>query len=96
MAVSCAQLSHGSSPETAILGHVRRSGDPAARAYVRVNHLDGEFLTEAWCGPTGTFHLSVPPGEWDVVCLAPGSRLQQRLYLERGDQYEVDFSLEAA
>ena len=93
MAISCAQLARGSSAETAILGSVRRAGNAVSRAYVRVNDLDGEYMTEAWCGPTGTFHLAVPPGDWDVVCLAPGTRLHQRLRLQRGDQYEVDFSL---
>jgi len=97
MVVSCARIASGSPSGTAITGTVRRSGQPAARAYVRLIKPDGEFATEVWCGPTGSFYLPVPPGAWDLVCLAPHApRLQQRLTLERGDRFEVTFRLEAA
>ena len=97
MAVSCARISSGSPSETAISGVVRRGGEPAARAYVRLSKPDGEFASEVWCGPSGSFYLPVPPGDWDVVCLAPhAARLEQHLTVARGDRFAVKFQLEVA
>ena len=97
MAVSCARISSGAPSEAAIIGTVRRGAEPAARAYVRLVKPDGEFASEVWCGPTGSFYIPVPPGDWDLVCLAPHTpRLQQHLTVVRGDQFAVKFQLEAA
>ena len=97
MVVSCAKIGTGSPSETAIVGDVRRNGEPAGRAYVRLVKPDGEFASEVACGPTGHFYMPVPPGDWDLVCLAPHApRLAQHLTVFRGDQFEVTFQLEAA
>jgi hypothetical protein len=69
--------------------------EPATRAFIRLNKPDGEFMSEVECGPTGTFHMSVPPGEWRLICMVPKQRLEQELTLHRGDQYRVDFLLAA-
>ena len=94
MSVSCAQVSDHTA-ETAVIGSVRLGDGPATRAFIRLSKPDGEFMSEVECGPSGTFHMSVPPGQWRLVCLAPRQRLEQALTLARGDQYRVDFKLAA-
>ncbi|MEA2647221.1 MAG: hypothetical protein QOE92_2304 [Chloroflexota bacterium] len=94
MAVSCAKVTDHAA-ETAVIGSVRRGPDPAPRAFIRLSKPDGEFMSEVECGPTGTFHMSVPPGDWRLICLVPRNRLEQELSLTRGDQYRVDFLLVA-
>jgi hypothetical protein len=97
MSVSCARIGAGSDYETAVIGWVRRGDRSGAPAYIRLVTPDGEFASEVRCTPEGYFLLPIIPGRWKVVCLAPrGSRLEQALTIGRGDQYEVDFWLEAA
>jgi hypothetical protein len=97
MAVSCARIGTGSAAETAVAGWVRRGDNSGAPAYIRLVKPDGEFASEIRCTPDGHFLLPVIPGTWRLVCIAPrAGRLEQPLTIFRGDQYEVDFQLEAA
>ena len=75
-----------------MLGHVLRGTAAEQRAYVRVARPDGEYVSEVRCGPAGTFYIPVMPGEWKVICFAPGlTTLEQPVDVVRGDQLDIEF-----
>jgi hypothetical protein len=96
VSVCYSRVATGSKAETAVLGHVWKDRLPANRAYVRVAKPDGEYVSEVACGPTGTFYIPVLPGDWKIICFAPRNQLQQELAVTRGDQYDIEFVLDAA
>ncbi|HEY6797554.1 MAG TPA: DUF1416 domain-containing protein [Kineosporiaceae bacterium] len=62
-----------SSGATVIEGQVRRDGEPAAGAYVRLLDGSGEFTAEVVAGVQGQFRFYAAPGAWTVRALAPGA-----------------------
>ena len=81
---------------TEIEGRVTRDGSAVERAYIRITDLDGEFVTEVWCGPAGEFRLGLEPGEWRLVCLAPKARVERTIQLRQVDHADVDVLLQSA
>jgi hypothetical protein len=57
-----------------LTGKVTEGQVPAEGAYLRVNGPSGDFVTEARTGPDGQFGFNLPPGEWTLIALAPGSK----------------------
>ena len=80
--------------ETAIVGKVRRAGEPAAGAYIRLLDAGGDFVGEIQADDKGAFTFFAGPGEWRLVCLAPGSdRKEEHVNLAKGDELQVEFVL---
>jgi len=80
--------------ETAILGEVKVAGEPLAGAYIRL--LDGgkDFVGEVQSDEAGKFVFFAGPGDWYLVCLAPGDRrLEEKVALASGDELQVSFAL---
>lgn len=90
--ISATQVRRGTG-ETQVGGHVKRDGQPVQRAYITILDSHGDFATEVWCGPDGAFQLDLQPGEWRLVCLAPGIRLERTIQLLEGDHTEVEVQL---
>jgi hypothetical protein len=83
--------------ETGILGTVLRGPDPVEGAYVRLLGTGDEFVAELPSKGDGSFRFYVAPGDWTVVCLAPGAdRLEQAVSLEKGQVKQVTFRLTEA
>jgi hypothetical protein len=85
----------GSAPDSTVLeGRVRRDGEPAAGAYVRLLDSSGEFTAEVVSGTQGQFRFYAAPGRWTIRALAAGA--QGGCTLEAGGgRVEVELTLTA-
>jgi len=80
--------------ETAILGKIQKGGSPYPGAYIRLLDSGKEFVGEVQSDAQGKFQFFAGPGEWHLVCLAPGSdRAEQPVSLAKGDELQVEFAL---
>jgi hypothetical protein len=88
------ELVERSTPETSVVGSIRRGPDLPNLAYVGLRKLDGELVSEVrCCCPADTFYLPVLPGAWEIVCLVPGSgSLHRRINVEKNERLQVDFA----
>lgn len=66
--------------EAVVLGVVKRADSALPGAYVRIASTTGDFIGEVQADSRGRFALHTAPGEWVLVCLAPGGvRVEQRI-----------------
>jgi hypothetical protein len=80
--------------ETAILGKIQKGGAPYPGAYIRLLDSGKDFVGEVKSDEAGKFQFFAGPGEWFLVCLAPGSdRQEQPVSLSKGDELQVEFAL---
>lgn len=94
MSSSCVDAPDDYVGETSIRGVVEREGKPVEGAYVRLTGSQEEFVAESRTSDDGSFRFWVVPGDWTVICLAPGAeRLQQVCSLDRGKAVDVRFEL---
>jgi hypothetical protein len=97
MSSSCVDAPDDYVGETSIRGVVEREGKPFEGAYVRLTGSQDEFVAEQRTGADGTFRFWVVPGDWTVICLAPGAeRLEQVASLDKGRAVDVRFDLQPA
>lgn len=97
MSSSCVDAPDDYVGETSIRGVVERHGKPAEGAYVRLNGSQDEFVAEQRTTENGSFRFWVVPGEWTLICIAPGAdRLTQTVSLAQGRAVDVKFDLEPA
>jgi hypothetical protein len=97
MSSSCVDAPDDYVGETSIRGVVERQGRAAEGAYVRLTGSQDEFVAEQRTTEDGTFRFWVVPGEWTLICLAPGAdRLTQTVTLAKGRAVDVKFDLEPA
>jgi 5-hydroxyisourate hydrolase-like protein (transthyretin family) len=97
MSSSCVDAPDDYVGETSIRGIVERQGKPAEGAYVRLTGSQDEFVAEQRTTEDGRFRFWVVPGDWTVICLAPGAdRLTQTVSLAKGRAVDVKFDLEPA
>lgn len=76
-----------------LTGKVTEGQAPAEGAYLRVNGPTGDFVSEARTGPDGQFGFNLPPGEWTLIALAPGSkRIAQKVNLTSDGDVVIDLS----
>jgi hypothetical protein len=76
---------------------VGRDGQPVEGAYVRLTGSQEEFVAEQRTTDDGSFRFWVVPGDWTVICLAPGAdRLEQTASLAKGKAVDVKFQLQPA
>ena len=95
MSSSCVDAPDDYVGETSVRGVVERHGKPAEGAYVRLTGSQHEFVAEQRTGEDGSFRFWVVPGEWTLICLAPGAaRLTQAVSVARGRAVDVTFELE--
>lgn len=96
MTVTCTQAPSDHKGETEIQGRVTRDGAPVGGAYVRLAGAGSDFVGEIRSNDAGGFRFFLAPGEWDLVCLAPGAaREQTTVKLDKGDKLAVEFQLVA-
>jgi hypothetical protein len=96
LTVTCTQAPPGHISDTGVIGRVVREGQPVEGAYVRLSGSQGEFVAEIRTRTDGAFQFYVVPGDWTLVCLAPGAiREEQRVPLRRGEVVNADISLVA-
>jgi len=94
MSSSCVDAPDDYVGETSIRGIVERDGQPFEGAYVRLTGSQDEFVAEQRTGDDGAFRFWVVPGDWTVICLAPGAdRLEQAASLDKGKAVDVRFDL---
>lgn len=97
MTVTCTQAPPGHISDTGVIGKVTRGGRPFEGAYVRLSGSQGEFVAEIRTGADGEFRFYVVPGDWTLVCLAPGAAREEKfLPLGRGDVVNADIALVGA
>jgi hypothetical protein len=93
----CVDAPDDYSTDTGIQGKVLRGGEPVEGAYVRLLGTGDEFVAELPSRADGSFRFYVAPGDWTVICLAPGAeRIEQPVALEQGQQKQVTFRLTEA
>src|SRR5258708_35658018 len=94
MTSSCVDAPDDYLGETSIRGLVRRDGNPVEGAYVRLTGTQEEFVAEQRTLQDGAFRFWVVPGDWTVICLAPGAeRLEQSASVDKGKAVDVKFEL---
>ena len=77
--------------ETAIVGVVRKDGEPAKGAYVRLLSSTRDFVGEIRADDEGRFTFFVAPGDWVVVCLVPGADRAEHVFtLAQGQELDVE------
>jgi len=97
MTSSCVDAPEDYVGETSIRGMVEREGQPVEGAYVRLTGSQEEFVAEQRTTEDGRFRFWVVPGDWTLICLAPGAeRLEQTASLAKGKAVDVRFELQAA
>lgn len=97
MTSSCVDAPDDYVGETSIRGVVERQGRPFEGAYVRLTGSQDEFVAEQRTTEDGSFRFWVVPGEWTLICLAPGAeRVTQTATLAKGKAVDIKFSLEPA
>jgi hypothetical protein len=97
MTSSCVDAPADYVGETSIRGVVERDGQPVEGAYVRLTGSQEEFVAEQRTTDDGSFRFWVVPGDWTVICLAPGAdRLEQTASLAKGKAVDVKFQLQPA
>ena len=97
MTSSCVDAPDDYVGETSVRGVVNREATPVEGAYVRLTGSQEEFVAEQRTGDDGTFRFWVVPGDWTVICLAPGAeRLEQTVSLAKGKAVDVTFELQPA
>ena len=70
---------------------------PVAGAFIRLLDQGKDFVGEVRSDGSGDFHFFAGPGEWTLVCLAPGAeRDEQTIALEKGQELQVEFDLAGA
>ena len=94
MTSSCVDAPDDYVGETSIRGVVLRDGNPVEGAYVRLTGTQEEFVAEQRTPEDGAFRFWVVPGDWTVICLAPGAeRLEQSASVAKGKAVDVKFEL---
>jgi len=97
MTSSCVDAPDDYVGDTSIRGVVQRDRQPVEGAYVRLTGSQEEFVAEQRTGDDGSFRFWVVPGDWTVICLAPGAeRLEQTASLAKGKAVNVKFELQPA
>jgi hypothetical protein len=97
MSSSCVDAPDDYVGDTSIRGVVEHEGKPVEGAYVRLTGSQEEFVAEQRTSEDGAFRFWVVPGDWTVICLAPGAeRLQQTCNLDKGRAVDVRFELHPA
>jgi Protein of unknown function (DUF1416) len=83
--------------DVVIEGTVRRDGQPAAGAHVRLLDCSGECSAEVVSGAQGQFRFRARPGLWTVRALAVGVRGARSVRIVRvvGARIHVDLALGA-
>lgn len=78
----------------AIIGVVRRGGEPVEGAYINLMRPGDDYLiAERRTAQDGTYSFHTTPGEWLLVCRAAGSEAARETVNAAAGQTQVDFDL---
>jgi diguanylate cyclase (GGDEF)-like protein len=79
------------SGEAVVLGVVKRDHVAVPGAYVRIASPGGDFVGEVKADSRGRFALHTAPGEWVLICLAPGGgRVERRVTVRTLSEVHVE------
>lgn len=77
--------------EAVLLGVVKRDDVALPGAYVRIASPSGDFIGEVKADSRGRFALHTAPGEWVLICLAPGGgRVERRVNIRTLAEVHVE------
>jgi diguanylate cyclase (GGDEF)-like protein len=77
--------------EAVVLGVVKRDDVALPGAYVRIASTGGDFIGEVKADSRGRFALHTAPGEWVLICLAPGGgRVERRVTVRTLSEVHVE------
>ncbi len=65
------------------------NGAPVGNAYVRLLDSTGEFTAEVPTNEFGQFRFFAAPGEWTVVVLAHGARVELKVHAQKGEPVDL-------
>ena len=77
--------------ETAIIGTIKKDGEAVAGVFVQLLDSHRAFVGEVRSDKQGGFRFFVGPGDWRIVCLAPGDqRAEDQVTIAQGEELDVD------